>query len=173
MADTDWCRCYTTPGVAAADFDGLAHWRWDCLYINARERETLRALYTDAARAKGLLDAEGNFLPRAAPTPRRAPQGDEMKTGVELIAAERQRQIEKEGWTASHDDDHDDGELALAAACYANPTRGVSFPPNFWPWAEEWWKPSPGDRVRELVKAGALLAAEIDRLQRGHPKEGK
>lgn len=37
----------------------------------------------------------------------------------------------------------------------------------FWPytWAEKWWKPSPGDRIRELEKAGALIAAEIDRLQ--------
>jgi hypothetical protein len=32
------------------------------------------------------------------------------------------------------------------------------------PWGESWWKPTPEDRVRELVKAGALIAAEIDRL---------
>lgn len=45
-----------------------------------------------------------------------------MKTGVDLIAAERKRQIEKEGWTLQHDrDEHTGGELALAACCYAAP----------------------------------------------------
>lgn len=41
--------------------------------------------------------------------------------------------------------------------------------PRYWPWEPGWWKPGKGnsyaDRVRELVKAGALIAAEIDRLQ--------
>jgi hypothetical protein len=35
---------------------------------------------------------------------------------------------------------------------------------ELWPWDESWWK--PGDRIRELAKAGALIAAEIDRLNR-------
>lgn len=35
-----------------------------------------------------------------------------------------------------------------------------------WPFSQEWWKPTPDDRIRELAKAGALIAAEIDRLQR-------
>lgn len=84
-----------------------------------------------------------------------------------MIAQERQRQIEKEGWTPEHDtDEHADGELAMAAVCYALPDcdrqveNGVPF---FWPFDGNW---KPGDRVRELVKAGALIAAEIDRLQR-------
>lgn len=34
-----------------------------------------------------------------------------------------------------------------------------------WPWHSSWWKPSD-DPIRNLVKAGALIAAEIDRLQR-------
>jgi hypothetical protein len=51
-------------------------------------------------------------------------QGREsMKTGIELIAEERKRQIEVEGWTAEHDDEHTDGELALAAVCYATPIK--------------------------------------------------
>lgn len=101
--------------------------------------------------------------------------------GADLIAAERQRQITAEGWTPDHDDAHDLGELAEAAACYATqqramerreirgstrtPTRTVPVP-KAWPWDAEWWKPTPENRVRELVKAGALIAAEIDRLQR-------
>jgi len=36
--------------------------------------------------------------------------------------------------------------------------------PPIWPWEKSWWKPTPNDRVKELVKAGALIAAEIDRL---------
>lgn len=89
-----------------------------------------------------------------------------MKTGIELIATERQRQIEGEGCSQEHDDEHAGGELADAAACYA---MGRQLP--VWPWDIDWWKPTPNDRVRELVKAGALIAAEIDRLQRlGHNK---
>jgi len=93
--------------------------------------------------------------------------------GVERIAAERQRQIEKEGWTPEHDDEHEDEELAIVAALYALPReeRGRRTGDLFgklWPesWDEEWWKPSPEDRIRELEKAGALIAAEIDRLLR-------
>ena len=95
-------------------------------------------------------------------------------TGAELIAAERRRQVGDEGWTPGHDDEHDNESLAMAAVCYAR--RGIYRPedgsaPAMWPWSEEWWKPSPDDRVRELVKAGALIAAEIDRLLRaGLPK---
>jgi hypothetical protein len=105
-----------------------------------------------------------DWLPRAAPPS--APQ-----EGLELIAKERKRQIEKEGWTPDHDDEHEGEELARAAACYALPAhyRQVAGPiagvPLLWPWAVRWWKPSP-DRVRELSKAGALIAAEIDRLSR-------
>lgn len=117
-----------------------------------------------------------------------------MKNGIELIAEERARQVAKEGWTAKHDDEHTGAEMATAAACYALPARqrklekahiqmdaarGCADPampytvkvtvPRLWPWDPEWWKPCPRNRVRELVKAGALIAAEIDRLQRnGH-----
>jgi len=34
-----------------------------------------------------------------------------------------------------------------------------------WPFSSEWWKPAQ-DPIRNLVKAGALIAAEIDHLQR-------
>lgn len=85
-------------------------------------------------------------------------------SGAELIAAERQRQIDVEGWTPGHDAGHSEDQLAIAAACYAMPedTRMDFGLEEWWPWAHSWWE--PGDRVRELVKAGALIAAEIDRL---------
>jgi hypothetical protein len=102
-----------------------------------------------------------------------------MKTGIELIAEERQRQIEVEGWTLDHDKDHDNGEMAAAAAAYAfapfmddEIRDGYKTPPSpIWPkyWLAKWWKPSPCNRIRELQKAGALIAAEIDRIQNKEP----
>jgi hypothetical protein len=84
----------------------------------------------------------------------------EMKTGIELIAEERQRQIEKEGWSLKHDQIHTDGQLAIAASVYADIENS-----HKWPWDKESFKPTPNDRIKELTKAGALIAAEIDRLQ--------
>lgn len=92
------------------------------------------------------------------------------------VAAERRRQIEAEGWTPGHDDEHDNGTLAAAGCAYAlaaadslHPmSRGdgdfMTTPPLMWPWEREWWK--PGDARRMLVKAGALVLAEIERLDR-------
>ena len=93
------------------------------------------------------------------------------------VLAERRRQVAVEGFTAEHDDTHDDGQLALAACCYAMPEyqqgiRTAAHPMSpqptilkrLWPWDPEWWKPS-GAR-RNLVKAGALILAEIERLDR-------
>lgn len=81
-------------------------------------------------------------------------------SGVELIAQERQRQIDVEGYRPEHDRHHCNGELVDAAACYLAPRLAD----KYWPWHRSYWKPSPDNRVRELVKAGALIAAEIDRL---------
>jgi hypothetical protein len=98
-------------------------------------------------------------------------------TGAELIAAERERQIVEEGWTTEHDAEHTQGELALAAVTYAFHAvyrrSPEEMPGKAWPWWDEedgqryvsWWKPSES-QVRNLVKAGALIAAEIDRLLR-------
>ena len=85
------------------------------------------------------------------------------------IVDERIRQIEAEGWSPEHDDLHNREELAHAAACYAagDMLHQTSTDGYLWPWSEDWWKPSwPTDRRRELVKAGALIVAEIERLDR-------
>ena len=91
-----------------------------------------------------------------------------MKTGIERIAAERKRQIEVEGFNAEHDENQTCDELAFAAAAYAL-TDEFFYPgdrlQHVWPWSHDWWKPSPDNRIRELEKAGALIAAEIDRIQ--------
>lgn len=111
-------------------------------------------------------------------------------TGVEMIKKERARQVAEEGCTPAHDDDHTNGELALAAACYATPVQLYQEERRFvnrvsyvdpWPWESKWDKRythksgnrvadpathSAKDRLDMLVKAGALVAAEIDRLLR-------
>lgn len=91
---------------------------------------------------------------------------------VQDVEAERLRHVEEEGRTAEHDDQHTDDELALAAAAYAMPAHrrvinganGKQHRPWFWPWRAKDWK--PGNRRRELVKATALLIAEIERIDR-------
>lgn len=93
-----------------------------------------------------------------------------MTKAIDDIAAERQRQIEVEGWTPEHDDTHDDSELADAAACYAmmsrpgNPDVMRDILARLWPWNRSWWKPKT--RRADLVRAGALIVAEIERLDR-------
>lgn len=72
----------------------------------------------------------------------------------------------KHGYIAKHDDTHVHEELARAGAYYALPPHiRVNFP-ELWPFEPEAFKPSPQDRLRELVKAGAMIAAEIDRQLR-------
>jgi hypothetical protein len=101
------------------------------------------------------------------------------------VLAERKRQQEVEGWTPEHDDQHGRGEMALAAACYAahsatwqyigyglDSRSGLyaayqtaqEFVGRMWPWAREWWKPK--SERSNLVRAAALLLAEIERLDR-------
>ena len=88
-----------------------------------------------------------------------------MKTGIELIAEERTRQIETLGWSLERDDEYTGGELRRAGdACAIHGHTKNSPMPKMWPWGADWWKPS--DKARNLVKAGALLRAEIDRLER-------
>lgn len=93
--------------------------------------------------------------------------------GAELIAVERRRQVEVEGWSPEHDDHHTHGELATAGAVYAMPANG-SWKASEWPFEPESlkhdWNTAEG-RIRELTRAGALVAAEIDRLQRLAAKE--
>lgn len=81
------------------------------------------------------------------------------------VIAERQRQRAVEGWTSEHDDAYQNSELADAAACYAIHAHNQGFStPAHWPWSPDWWKQS-GAR-RDLVKAGALILAEIERIDR-------
>ena len=93
------------------------------------------------------------------------------------IRAERERQVREESFTAEHDDKHTAAELARAAACYTLEASSVNIDgidglPVFWPrsWLARWWKPAKEPR-RNLVKAAALIAAEIERLDRAEARE--
>lgn len=108
--------------------------------------------------------------------------------GASRIFEERKRQISEEGYTSEHDDTHVDGQLALVAALYATPVPLLIERPGrvlaVEPWPEGWGpehdkRPrdvhghiipvrfiTAGARIKMLVKAGALCAAEIDRLAR-------
>lgn len=101
---------------------------------------------------------------------------DHELTGAERIAKERQRQIDEEGWTPEHDDQHDDHELISAAFCYMLAAESPEDhrdgkPPITWPWDAIWWKFDPDDPLRALDKAGALLAAAIDKQLRKEQRE--
>ena len=103
------------------------------------------------------------------------------------VASERRRQITEEGWTPEHDDEHVSGAMAAAGAAYAlvaaresNPNPGwqkelLKAAEHIWPWDEEWWKPK--DNRSNLVRAAALIIAEIERLDRAsratHEEETK
>lgn len=101
------------------------------------------------------------------------------KAAVDVLA-ERQRQIKSEGFTPEHDDLHAEGQLARAAAAYAVAADTAAYEADksrpawnesyiagvarMWPWNWALWKPT--NKRRDLVKAAALLLAEIERVDR-------
>ena len=108
---------------------------------------------------------------------------------LHLIAHERDRQIKEEGFTTDHDDEHEFGELALVAALYASPCRlfiqgGFGDGGRIFcdPWPSSWDSKfdkrryagkiinpetyTYQERFNLLVKAGALILAEMERIQR-------
>lgn len=80
------------------------------------------------------------------------------------IMFERNRQITSEGWSHSHDDEHKDGSIALAASCYARSGAGSIDASRDWPWDQEWFKQTTARR--DLIKSAALILAEIERIDR-------
>jgi hypothetical protein len=99
------------------------------------------------------------------------------------VVRERRRQIGVEGWTPEHDDGHDAGSLAAAGSAYAIAAADKLHPysqgdadfyrqpPDAWPWHFKWWKPK--DPRTALVKAGALILAEIERIDRAQSTNGE
>ena len=107
----------------------------------------------------------------------RATSAQSVSDAAKDVLSERDRQVSQEGWTPEHDDTHSSGEMAGAAACYARHVNGRQWvyakrpedysseeAPESWPWDEAWWKPkSPR---KDLIRAAALIIAEIERLDR-------
>jgi hypothetical protein len=188
-----WCR-RDRPRDAKdfADLSNPEHHDADCEYILALAEPVPLALH-DAQVLREAADeeerishdptaSEGYNLGRSdaaqllrAKADALVREGGINMTGAQLILRERARQMIDEGWTLEHDDAHVGGELSKAAGCYVEAARkqilGASFSrliaptPEMWPWEPRWWKPS-GGAARNLVKAGALIAAEIDRVGR-------
>lgn len=106
--------------------------------------------------------------------------GPESKHYIDLIKGtsaaaqvlfERARQIEDKGYDPDHDRSHPKEALALAGAFYALPAEvreKIDPEQKIWPFEKGYFKPSPLDRKRELVKAAALIIAEIERT---YPEE--
>ncbi|UXE40011.1 hypothetical protein [Raoultella ornithinolytica] len=148
------------------------------------ELEPIRAAAERLVRCKGRYHSELNY--RALATlfgvnnPDLPPLDGESRTVTAAAAdvlAERKRQVSVEGWTPSHDDTHKNNEMAFAASCYAFHAAAATWDleddgipydshpvPKQWPWDPSWWKPT--DARRDLVKAGALILAEIERIDR-------
>ena len=167
-------------GVNADDAVRLAD-AVDLVYTILREYKDLPEVRTNALRDVLLAIQPPEFWAQLLQLPLEG-------SGIGLITAERQRQIGEEGFSANHDDQHEDRSLAKAAACFAYPgqiyvsetqTDKITFK-DAWPeWDPKWDKrpksPSTGavlniqtlaERKRMMIKAGALCAAELDRIQR-------
>lgn len=93
----------------------------------------------------------------------------EPSAGIALFAAERARQRD-DLWGDDHDDEHTDFGLTKAAVCYAMHDIDSEMTDDLWPWDSGYWKPR--DAIRNRVKAGTLLASEVDRLLRLEGDEG-
>ncbi|HGM7984153.1 TPA: hypothetical protein ACKQG7_001721 [Pseudomonas aeruginosa] len=164
----------------------------ECNYCGATAR-SMEAWQTRAALAQpegapvigclcGMPMTEGHHSPAGCSSLEEfATHSDQAQHSVPRawldVQAERRRQVEAEGWTPEHDDEHSHGQMARAAACYA--LAGSSAPNDgtaallvslAWPWDQQWWKPSTARR--DLIKAGALILAEIERIDRVAASQG-
>ncbi|WP_225373247.1 ead/Ea22-like family protein [Escherichia coli] len=142
--------------------DGVNHEQIAMVFSENEARDAAFIAAANPATVLALLDELETAEKRIAEL-----EGGAFNPAILDVVAERQRQKTIEGWTPEHDDEHCNGELAMAAVCYINETGTVNRnggKPWGWPWDASWWKPKT--RRRNLVKAGALILAEIERLDR-------
>ncbi|MGE1322855.1 ead/Ea22-like family protein [Klebsiella pneumoniae] len=121
----------------------------------------------DVTPLEGVRRMVADYRKRIADLESRTATATTATAAAADVLAERKRQVTAEGLTPGHDDEYEHGELADAAGCYALSSElfdCAGEPPRPWPWPDEWWKPT--NRRRDLVKAGALILAEIERLDR-------
>lgn len=108
----------------------------------------------------------------------------DLSNAIKDVLGERSRQISVENYSTNHDDQYQNNELVRAASGYVDHvfSRGWTYSdlgsevyqkedvPEFWPWNEQHWKPkSPRE---DLVRAAALLIAEIERIDRKEAEGG-
>lgn len=102
---------------------------------------------------------------------------------LELVAKERTRQIVEKGYTREHDDEHTDGSLADAGACYGA-TSLFLFEPvavseigsriqSVWKWEPEYFKKEDHDRKQQLIIGAAFFMAEYERIVREEQKDSR
>lgn len=138
------------------------------------------AWYSYDPREAGIQIGKGELVPLYS-----KPAQPPLSGAAADVLAERERQKSVEGWTAEHDDEHEGGALAAAAAAYAHNAewhmrerKSSDQPPSLasgivyelWPFDEEWWKPK--NPRRDLVRAAAMILAEIERIDRHTPTKG-
>ena len=142
--------------------DGVNHEQIAMVFSENEARDAAFIAAANPATVLALLDELETAEKRIAEL-----EGGAFNPAILDVVAERQRQKTIEGWTPEHDNEHCNGELAMAAVCYINETGTVNRnggKPWGWPWDASWWKPNA--RRRNLVKAGALILAEIERIDR-------
>ena len=128
--------------------------------LEAADQRNAELVHNHRVHAARLIDERGQLKQRIAELEARA-----FNPAILDVIAERQRQKVVEGWTSEHDDQYGKSQLLWASSCYVlNTIQPFNRIPMDWPWAPEWWKPT-GPR-RDLVKAGALILAEIERIDR-------
>ncbi len=120
-----------------------------------------------AMKATGNMPATDAFLAEV-----RAQGVKSLSNAVQSVIAERQRHQSAEGWTPEHDDQYSKSQLLWASSCYVlNAIHPFNRIPFDWPWTPEWWKPT--NPRRDMVKAGALILAEIERIDRAAAGKGE
>lgn len=165
--------------VAILGFDGLT--RQIREEMGATDPDEIARIAVAVYEEKIIRNTGRPFpMPKDQNTPSEAADGQgkvrwKPAQAVFDVLEERRRQVEGEGWTPEHDDGHADGQIAGAAACYVLGSGAVKHwgamqaVGTFWPWSQHWFK--PGSVRRMLVKAAALIIAEIERLDRKAAKE--
>lgn len=184
--------------VSFAGDVGTSHDAW--IWEKIEAYQAARAAHETLRDARNQADAAPSDAGLAAPTPRGSLPNSlgailPNKATTDVLA-ERQRQVTVEGWTPEHDDEHSEGALVEAAVCYASHAAARAwcyreapeeyrsdrpFPrekevfghgcvtwPKYWSW--DWWKPK--DPRRDLVRAAALILAEIERIDRESAQNG-